>query len=99
MVFAAGVAALLAAFAFLALLALVFSSTSSLVPYPASWSAWFGEFLFLGDFFADFFVFFEVFFAISACFCGTSPPPNANPESSQKAFDVRSVRSGRSFRR
>src|SRR5258706_1551058 len=54
---------------------------------------------FLADFFAAFFVFFEVFFAISACCCGISPPPNANPGSSQKASDGRSARSGRSFRR
>jgi hypothetical protein len=57
------------------------------------------SFFFLAGFFAVFFVFLEDFFAIGACFCGISPPPNANPGSSQKAFDVRSVRSGRSFRR
>ncbi|HTF74427.1 MAG TPA: hypothetical protein VK620_08825 [Bradyrhizobium sp.] len=98
--FAAGFAALLAAFALLAALAPVF-----FVDLFAGFLAGFlvgavlASFFFLADFFADFFVFFEVFFAISACFCGTSPPPNANPGSSQKAFDVRSARSGRSFRR
>jgi hypothetical protein len=99
--FAAGFAALLAAFALLAALAAVFF-VDFFAGFLASFlvgAAFLASFFFLADFFADFFVFFEVFFAISACFCGTSPPPNANPGSSQKAFDVRSAQSGRSFRR
>src|SRR6266851_9894295 len=54
---------------------------------------------FLADFFAACFAFFAVFFAIIACSYGGGSPPNANPGSSQRAFDVRSGRSGRSFRR
>jgi hypothetical protein len=47
------------------------------------------SFFFFADF-TPFFAFFEFFFAIGACFPeGIRPPPNANPGSSQKAFDVR----------
>src|SRR5216683_2261159 len=59
------------------------------------------DFVVASFFLASFFLtdFFAAFFAIIACSSGGGSPPNANPGSSQKAFDVRSGRSGRSFRR
>src|SRR6266566_4082326 len=78
-----------------------FAADLDFAALPAFLASFFGTDFFSAFFvfFAFFEVFFEVFLAISACFWVIRPPPNANPGSSQKASGVRSVRSGRSFRR